>query len=567
MASEDSPFDVAPTDGNDDPLAGGMADVAISDDAGASPFEQAGAERKGTVDFEASHSSVDDGMTSYNDLLAPPSYEDSVAFEAPPAAEETAAPAAPSAAEEPESKMPAAASEDSAPSDLDIKVSDPLKQPDKDSLIGGTFVTYKIETATSLPQFKKGEFTVRRRFREFVALAERLDKSHRGYFIPPRPDKNVVEGKLHNTEFIEVRRVALQKYLQKLAKHPVLSKSKELQLFLEWEGDISNCGEWKEMNKHGWKEGLSNLPKQLIGSEKSIPLPEEASSKRDGRNLMRGFKEFRQKFKNKALKDSIDIEDNNNILQEEKENLKEMEVRLAAASAEAENMIKRMEKVADAFGDFGLSAIKTSKFEEDEGCRNGKYSESGEAIRATSVELKGTGTQAVRMSRLVRSATENTAAQLSHIHDYLGLMPATIGAMRDRDQAILTYQTLVNELKSKKSQIEKLEEAGKTKFGGDRNKTRKVHELNQDCEALEQAKEASYKEFQRIQERNVEELERFAKEKEVDFSQMLIGYAKVQAALAERTAMVWKDLGDDLKAGQEEEEEDVKHTVNPMAGA
>ena len=90
MASEDSPFDVAPTDGNDDPLAGGMADVAISDDAGASPFEQAGAERKGTVDFEASHSSVDDGMTSYNDLLAPPSYEDSVAFEAPPAAEETA---------------------------------------------------------------------------------------------------------------------------------------------------------------------------------------------------------------------------------------------------------------------------------------------------------------------------------------------------------------------------------------------------------------------------------------------------------------------------------------------
>merc|ERR1719263_1562349 len=141
-----------------------------------------------------------------------------------------------------------------------------MKQPEKDSLIGSTYVSYKIESSTSLPEYKKKDLVVRRRFKEFVALAERLSKSHRGYFIPPRPDKNVVEGKLHSTEFIEVRRVALQKYLQKLSRHPVLSRSRELQLFLEWEGDISQCGEWKEMENAGWKAGLSNLPKQGGGS-------------------------------------------------------------------------------------------------------------------------------------------------------------------------------------------------------------------------------------------------------------------------------------------------------------
>ena len=513
------------------------------------------------VPFEASHSSNFDSAPSYNDL-APPSYDDTVTFDSP--AEPQAA------AEETKEEESAAVEEkkEKEPSALDITVSDPMKQPEKDSLIGSTFVSYKIETVTSLPEFKNKEITVRRRFKEFVALAERLHKSHRGYFIPPRPDKNVVEGKLHSTEFIEVRRVALQKYLQKLSRHPVLSRSRELQIFLEWEGDISSCGEWKEMANGGWKAGLTNLPKQLMGNESSIPTTAEAQSKGDGRNLIRGFKEFRQKFKNKVSNDKAPSElESNDELLEEKKNVKELQAVLAEASAEAEHMIKRMEKVADAFGDFGLSAIKTSKFEEEEGCRNGKYSESGEHIRQVSQHLKGTGTQCVRMSRLVRSGTENTAAQLSSIHDYLGLMPAALTALRERDQARVTHQTLSNELKSKQLQVVKLEEKEAKKFGGDKGKTRKVHELGQDIDALEKAKEASNKEFERIQERNIEELARFAKEKEVDFSSMLLGFAKVQAALYERSVKVWRDVEAAVKeAGQaKQEEEEELTTNNPIA--
>jgi len=57
------------------------------------------------------------------------------------------------------------------------------------------------------------------------ALHELLKQSHRGYIIPPRPEKNTVEGQRASEEFVEGRRGAVQLYLNQLAAHPVIGKS------------------------------------------------------------------------------------------------------------------------------------------------------------------------------------------------------------------------------------------------------------------------------------------------------------------------------------------------------
>ena len=57
------------------------------------------------------------------------------------------------------------------------------------------------------------------------ALAELLKVTHRGYFIPPRPEKNPVEGQRASDEFLEVRRNALEKYIIQLAMHPAIVQS------------------------------------------------------------------------------------------------------------------------------------------------------------------------------------------------------------------------------------------------------------------------------------------------------------------------------------------------------
>lgn len=62
------------------------------------------------------------------------------------------------------------------------------------------------------------------------ALAELLKVTHRGYFIPPRPEKNPVEGQRASDDFVELRRNALEKYLVQLAMHPAIAQS-----------DVSHC--------------------------------------------------------------------------------------------------------------------------------------------------------------------------------------------------------------------------------------------------------------------------------------------------------------------------------------
>jgi hypothetical protein len=127
---------------------------------------------------------------------------------------------------------------------LTITVTNPQKIPESGaSLAAGvssSYVTYLINTHTNISSYQGTDFSVRRRFRDVVTLADRLAESFRGFFIPPRPDKNVVESQvMHKHEFVENRRAALEKYLGRLAAHPVLRRSDELRLFLKAEVNYS----------------------------------------------------------------------------------------------------------------------------------------------------------------------------------------------------------------------------------------------------------------------------------------------------------------------------------------
>ena len=57
------------------------------------------------------------------------------------------------------------------------------------------------------------------------ALGDLLKATHRGYVIPPRPEKSPVEGQRASADFVEGRRAALEHYLRQLAGHPVISRS------------------------------------------------------------------------------------------------------------------------------------------------------------------------------------------------------------------------------------------------------------------------------------------------------------------------------------------------------
>ncbi|KAB1281109.1 Sorting nexin-2 [Camelus dromedarius] len=114
--------------------------------------------------------------------------------------------------------------------DIEIGVSDPEK-------VG------EVDQCTSLSMFSKSEFSVKRRFSDFLGLHSKLASKylHVGYIVPPAPEKSIVGmtkvkvGKedSSSTEFVEKRRAALERYLQRTVKHPTLLQDPDLRQFLE----------------------------------------------------------------------------------------------------------------------------------------------------------------------------------------------------------------------------------------------------------------------------------------------------------------------------------------------
>ena len=114
--------------------------------------------------------------------------------------------------------------------DLFITVTDPAKQVHTME----TFVTYKVTTNTTRATFDSSKYIVQRRYHDFAWLQEKLEEEYPTFILAPLPSKFVVKGMLDrfSVEFMETRCHALNNFLQRLSKHPVVSFSEHLKTFL-----------------------------------------------------------------------------------------------------------------------------------------------------------------------------------------------------------------------------------------------------------------------------------------------------------------------------------------------
>ncbi|KAM3609514.1 uncharacterized protein V6R79_016131 [Siganus canaliculatus] len=164
----------------------------------------------------------------------------------------TAKPSAPaaslSAAAGPAKPQPAALEEleeeeeeDDDKFDIFVSVKDPEKIGDGMN----AYMAYKVTTETTLPMFRNKTFTVRRRFSDFLGLFEKLSEKHgpNGCIVPPPPEKSILGmtkvkvGKEDSSsaDFVERRRGALERYLQRVVTHPSLLQDPDVREFLERE--------------------------------------------------------------------------------------------------------------------------------------------------------------------------------------------------------------------------------------------------------------------------------------------------------------------------------------------
>ncbi|XP_028319012.1 sorting nexin-30 [Gouania willdenowi] len=150
--------------------------------------------------------------------------------------------------------------------DLFVTVDDPKKHVSTME----TYITYRVSTKTTRVEFDLPEYCVRRRYQDFDWLRIKLEDSQPTHLIPPLPEKFVMKGVVDrfSEEFVETRMKALDKFLKRVADHPVLSFNPHLNSFLSV----------KDLNK---RQGLALLTKvgesvkQVAGGYKLRARPPE----------------------------------------------------------------------------------------------------------------------------------------------------------------------------------------------------------------------------------------------------------------------------------------------------
>ena len=115
-----------------------------------------------------------------------------------------------------------------------------------------------------------------RRYSDFAWLNGELAKEYPGCIVPPIPDKLAV-GRFGD-EFIESRRRALEKFLQRVAVHPELGNSPSFVVFLQaGEAGLNEAKNESKNAKAGTKSAVSSSMSWLEGTVNKVTTGSKVS--------------------------------------------------------------------------------------------------------------------------------------------------------------------------------------------------------------------------------------------------------------------------------------------------
>ncbi|KAK1982302.1 Vps5 C terminal like-domain-containing protein [Colletotrichum cereale] len=302
--------------------------------------------------------------------------------------------------------QPSVSVEQASKPSFHISVGDPHKVGDLTS----SHIVYSVRTKTSSKAYKQPEFEVKRRYRDFLWLYNTLHGNNPGVVVPPPPEKQAV-GRFESN-FVEGRRAALEKMLNKTAAHPTLQHDADLKLFLESESFNVDV-------KH--KERRDPIPGESKGVLGSLGISVGSSNK---------FVEQDDWFHDRKVY------------------LDALENQLKALLKAMETMVGQRKMMAEAAGDFSASLHALSTVE-------------------LSPSLSGPLDALSELQLTIRDVYDRQAQQdvLTFgiiIEEYIRLIGSVKQAFSQRQKAFHSWHSAESELQKKKSTQDKLLRQGKS---------------------------------------------------------------------------------------------------------
>jgi len=352
-----------------------------------------------------------------------------------------------------------------------------LMEPEKHGEGMSAYVTYTIKTRTRSGLLKSPQLQVDRRFNDFHWFHYKLSQQYKGVIIPPLPEKALINR--FNPDFIEYRRKELERFLRRVASHPVLQTSELLKAFLELSD--SEFAQFKEGPKKEKKGLVASLTDKIGVSVTISGVPVEVD------NWYTAQKSYVQVLDNNLqtlLKRSSTISNKHKDMVQLWVDMATAAKSLGGAERDVDNILANSwEKLAEtvqqiALLDNELSDLQTLKFDD---------------------ELK----------------------------DYIRILDAVRDLLSNRSQALYNFQSASKVTEQKKEKMT--------------NKP-KESKLQKEYEEAQKKEEEAKKEYEEINTSCRNELEQFRLTKQREMLTTLTAFAQVYMNHELRVLQLWKEL-------------------------
>uniref|UniRef100_A0A3Q1JNN5 Sorting nexin-2 n=1 Tax=Anabas testudineus TaxID=64144 RepID=A0A3Q1JNN5_ANATE len=377
--------------------------------------------------------------------------------------------------------------------DINISVSDPEKVGDGMN----AYMAYKVTTKTTMSLFKRSEFIVKRRFSDFLGLHSKLASKylHIGYIVPPAPEKSIVGmtkvkvGKedQSSNEFVEKRRSALERYLMRTVKHPVLLKDPDVLQFLE----------------------SSDLPRavstQALSSAGLLRMVNKAA---DAVNKM-----------------TIKMNESDAWFEEKQQHFENLDVQLRKLHASVESLVCHRKELSVNTAQFAKSAAMLGN------------SEDHTALSRALSQLAEVEEKIDQLHQDQANADFYLFSEL--LGDYVRLITAVKGVFDHRMKTWQKWQDAQMLLQKKREAEAKLQFT---------NKPDKLQQAKDEIKELEMKVQQGERDFEQISKTIRKEVSRFEKERVKDFKTIIIKYLESLVQTQQQLIKYWDAFLPEAKA-------------------
>lgn len=353
----------------------------------------------------------------------------------------------------------------------------------------GAYIAYSVVTRTTMPSFKSPESTVRRRFSDFLGLSQRISEKYmqKGRIVPPAPEKNVVGmtkvkfAKNDDLIFLQKRRAALERYLNRIAKHSILKKDEDFRDFLENPNELPKSSDTSALSGAGFMRLVKNVG--------------ESFSKIAGK---------------KAETDSW--------FDEQQQNFEILDAHLKKLYAAIETMVNCRRDLGGNLEAFSKVAATLGNVEENN-------SVSISLAKLAEVEEKVQSLHEDQLNKDIFVFGET-------VKDYISLLASIRGNFQLRVKAYNIWQSAQTTLAKKRENEVKLQTAAKPE---------KLAQAKIEIEEWEKKVEEGKKNFESTSKVLKKEVKKFEAERAQEFKQKFVEYLESLMKLQQELIKVWED--------------------------